>query len=153
MLTVDTTALSRFASRLQGFPARAGATMRGIVQPLGGTYLATLQAETPRGQGEANGRNRLVSNYTTDQGYTPALASYRIRNQASYLRYVIRGRPAVVAHGRALRFVIGGRVIFRKRVGPAAANNFPARAKLKMQARIERAKADLKSAVRVAWKG
>lgn len=153
MLTVDTSALARFASRLQGLPARAGAAMRGIVQPLGDAYLATLQAETPRGKGEADGRNRLVSNYTTDQSYTPGLASYRIRNHAAYLKYVIRGRPAIVAKGQALRFVIGGRVIFRKRVGPAAANNFPARAKLKMQPRIARAKADLKSAVRAAWKG
>lgn len=41
-----------------------------------------------------------------------------------YARYVEEGRGPVVARGRALRFTIGGQVLFRKRVGPAAARPF-----------------------------
>lgn len=37
-----------------------------------------------------------------------------------YARYHEEGRGPVVARGRALRFTIGGRTIYRKRVGPAA---------------------------------
>lgn len=41
-----------------------------------------------------------------------------------YARYVEEGRGPVVAKGRALRFTIGGKTLFRKRVGPAKANPF-----------------------------
>ncbi len=41
-----------------------------------------------------------------------------------YARYVEYGRGPVVARGRALRLVIGGRVIFAKRVGPARGRFF-----------------------------
>jgi len=54
------------------------------------------------------GRNRIV-----------------VGSAAPYTKYVVRGRGPVVARpGKVLRFTIGGTVLFRKRVGPAKANNF-----------------------------
>lgn len=41
-----------------------------------------------------------------------------------YARHVEFGRGPVVARGRALRFAVGGRTIYRKRVGPARARPF-----------------------------
>lgn len=41
-----------------------------------------------------------------------------------YARHVEDGRGPVVAKKKALRFSIGGKVLFRKRVGPAAAKPF-----------------------------
>lgn len=55
-----------------------------------------------------------------------------------YARYVEFGRGPVVAKGRALRFTIGGRVLFRKRVGPAKANPFFRTAFAQSQAAILR---------------
>lgn len=43
-----------------------------------------------------------------------------VGTSVSYARWVEEGRGPVVARGRALRFEVGGTVIFRKRVGPAA---------------------------------
>lgn len=41
-----------------------------------------------------------------------------------YARYVEFGRGPVVARGKALRFTVGGKTVFAKRVGPAAARPF-----------------------------
>lgn len=46
-----------------------------------------------------------------------ATASYG--TNVPYARWVEEGRGPVVAKGKALRFTIGGKVLFRKRVGPA----------------------------------
>ncbi|MRG98214.1 HK97 gp10 family phage protein [Polyangium spumosum] len=45
---------------------------------------------------------------------------------AEYAHWVEHGRGPVVAKGKALRFVVNGETIFRKRVGPAAARPFMA---------------------------
>lgn len=55
-----------------------------------------------------------------------------------YARIVHDGRGPVVARGRALSFVIGGRRLFRKRVGPAKANPYFARAWTKALPKINR---------------
>ncbi|MDI3282118.1 HK97 gp10 family phage protein [Polyangium sp. 15x6] len=52
---------------------------------------------------------------------------------AEYAHWVEHGRGPVVAKGKALRFVINGETVFRRRVGPAAARPFMAPAGEYMQ--------------------
>lgn len=137
----------RITRRLAGWPARAEQALGGIVTRLGASYLDALKAATPRGKGEAGGRARLVDSYqTTASGLT-----YRITNRAPHLRYVLQGRPAVVAKKRALRFVIGGVVFFRRRVKAAPANNFPPVVRRQMAGEIRQARTDAARAVRRAF--
>src|SRR5690349_9662660 len=81
-------------------------------------YQIALRDATPKGRGERPGRLKAAWQ-VEDRG-----DMQRVHNDAPHLRYVILGRGPIVAKGRALRFVIDGRVFFRKRVGPAAANDF-----------------------------
>jgi hypothetical protein len=123
-----------------------------VIRPLGERYLATLQAETPLGQGERPGR--LRSGYRTREHYSDTSGEYQITNETPHLGVVLRGRgPIVAERGRALRFVIRGVVLFRKRVGPAAPNPFPSRARQAMQPAIDRAPAALAAALVSAYEG
>jgi hypothetical protein len=145
--------IAKVASRLAGLSSRAGTAMRGVIQPLGDAYLVELVRETPRGKGPAEGRRRLYQSYQVDEDYGP-IASYHIQNRAPWLGFVRRGRPAIVAKpGKMLRFVIGGKVFFRARVGPAKANDFPARVAQTMRPQLERARGDIRSAVLSAYGG
>lgn len=136
-----------FTRRLQAWPQRAEAALGPIVQRVGTSYLQAFKDATPRGKGEQRG-TRLVDSYqTTASGLT-----YRITNRAPQLRYVLRGRPAVVAtRARALRFVIGGVVFFRRRVKAAPANNFPPVVRRQMAGEIRQARTDAARAVRRAF--
>lgn len=61
----------------------------------------------------------------------------RVTSEAPYTEYVIRGRgPVEAKHAKALRFEPGppgSGFIFRRRVGPAKANPFQARAMSKIE--------------------
>jgi hypothetical protein len=82
-------------------------------------YQIGLRDATPRGRGERPGR--LKAAWQIDE----QTDAFRVHNDAPHLRYVILGRgPVVAPPGKVLRFVDNGRVFFRKRVGPAAANDF-----------------------------
>jgi hypothetical protein len=101
-----------------------------------------LQDQTPEGEGENPGN--LRASYTTEQQYSLSTASYTISNVTPYLRYVLNGRgPVEASSGKMLRFVINGQVIFRKRVGPAAANPFADRAAQIMAPEIAAASQEL----------
>ena len=109
---------------------------RQVVRRLGDRYVAVLKEETPKGRGENPGT--LRAGYEDDQSYTATRGSYRIRNRVPHLRWVLKGRgPVVAKKSKALRFVIDGRVFFRRSVGPAKANNFPPRARRRMQGDID----------------
>lgn len=59
------------------------------------------------------------------------------KSQANYVDYVIRGRKGFKAKkGKALRFVIAGKVVFVKSVGPAKANPFVDRAATNMKSEL-----------------
>lgn len=135
-LRIDIPNIDGVIAALQAIPQAAEEAQRFVLQPLGDAYLAALLAETPRGQGENRGQ-RLAESYEVDQSYSPTSSQYRIRNQAPQLQYVIKGRGPIVARGRALRFTIGGRVFFRKRVGPVEPNNFPIRVQRVMQPQVD----------------
>jgi hypothetical protein len=115
---------------------------RTVVRRLGDRYIVALKEETPLGRGENPGA--LRAGYEDEQDYSATRASYRIRNRVPHLKWVLKGRGRVVAKkGKALRFVIDGQVFFRRSVGPAKANNFPPRARTKMQGDIEAARREL----------
>lgn len=117
----------------------AEGVQRQVVGDLGAAYLAALKGETPRGRGEDS--PQLVRNYEVEQHYSRDNAQYSIRNETHYLRWVIRGRKAVVAKpGKMLRFTIDGKVFYRKRVKAAKANNFPKRVRAKMRGEVAEAK-------------
>lgn len=53
------------------------------------------------------------------------LFSWLITTDKPYAEFIENGRPAIVAApGKCLRFEVNGTVLFRKRVGPAAAQPF-----------------------------
>jgi hypothetical protein len=125
---------------------------RAVVRRLGDRYVTVLKEETPRGRGENPGA--LRAGYEDEQSYSALRASYRIRNRVPHLRWVLRGRGRVVAKkGKALRFVIDGQIFFRRSVGPAKANNFPARAAMKMAPEIARAKGEVAGIIVRSYRG
>jgi hypothetical protein len=125
---------------------------RTVVRRLGDKYLTVLKEETPRGRGENPGT--LQAGYEDEQDYGATRASYRIRNRVAHLRWVLKGRPRVVAKkAKALRFVIDGRVFFRRSVKATKPNNFPARAKEKMQGDIAEARRELPALIVRQYRG
>lgn len=123
---------------LERMESRADDVQRTVIQQLGDDYLAILQDETPVGRGERPGV--LKRGYQTQQQYNQTGTEYQITNTVPHLRFVLNGRGAVTAQSaQALRFVIDGRVFFRRSVGSAAANPFDERAKQRIQPAINQA--------------
>lgn len=142
-LTTTTTGVDQALAGLQRVQAAAPQAQQAVIQPLGEQYLSALIDETPIGRGSGRGRTRLIASYAVQERYG-ATSEYRITNTAPWLGWVIRGRgPVGVVRAKALRFEIDGQVFFRKRVGAAAPNNFPARVRAKMQGKIGAAMAQL----------
>ena len=140
------------AADLTAFEAAYTTAAQTVLRGLGIAYEAQLLADTPLGTGEAPGR--LRAGYRTQERYGPRDAEYRITNTTPHLRYVLRGRgPIIAPRGRALRFVIRGVVFFRTRVGPAAANDYPARTRRAMQRRVDQAGQSLAGAMIRVYEG
>jgi len=134
--------IAAVVGKLARLSETAAAAQQQVVRSLGDRYLVVLQDQTPEGEGETAGQLRAA--YTTQQSYNQTSASYAISNVTPYLRYVLNGRgPIEAISGKALRFVINGQVIFRKRVGPAAANPFVDRAAQIMAPEIAAASQEL----------
>ncbi len=104
--------------------ARNGDLQKQEVQSFGKRYRDAMIAKTPQGHGPKKDR-RLADAYDVEEDYSANAAFYGFTNETDYLTYVLNGRGEVEAKpGKVLRFVIDGRVFFRKRVGPASANPF-----------------------------
>jgi len=145
----DDTATAAALTRLAG--AHFGAAQT-VLRGLGTAYEAQLRADTPLGTGEAPGR--LRAGYRRSSFYSATIAEERITNTTPHLRYVLRGRgPIIAPRGRALRFVIRGVVFFRTRVGPAAANDYPARTRRAMQRQVDQAGQSLADAMIRVYEG
>lgn len=101
--------------------------MRESMRFLGDEVVRTLQAEAPVRTGQLKKGIR----YRTQQKGQREI-ELRVTSEAPYTVYVIRGRgPVEAKNAKALRFEPGppgSGFIFRKRVGPAKANPFVARA-------------------------
>jgi len=139
-LRIDIPALAGVQAALQRLPALAAEAQAYVIRPLGQAYRQALIDATPVGRGEAGPGRRLSESYDLGESYTSTDAHVRITNTAPQLEYVIKGRdPVGVVRARALRFVIDGRVIFRRRVGAAKANNFPPLVIAAMQPQVDAA--------------
>lgn len=131
-IQITITGADTVISTLQRGTQRAGEAQRTEVRRVGGAYLTALRTLTPVGKGERPGRLRKA--YQTQAQATSTSASFRITNTTPYIRFVTEGRGPVEAKpGKMLRFVINGRVFFRKRVGPAKANPFDEKAAQQME--------------------
>ena len=145
--TITESGLSERIAALQRMRNEATDAQQTVIRPLGVAYRDALITATPRGRGEERGK-RLYESYDTDETSSGNRVTYTITNKAPQLTYVLRGRgPVVAKRARALRFVIDGRVFFRRRVGPAAANNFPPKARAAMQGEINAAPAQMARAI------
>jgi hypothetical protein len=141
-LTTTTTGAEATAAHLARLPQIAAEAQHVVIGRLGNRYLLALREATPVGKGERPGGLRAA--YTAEESYGAGGATYRIRNASPVLRYVIHGRgPVRAIRAKALRFVIGGVVFFRRSVGPVAPNDFPARVAAAMQGEIAAARAEL----------
>lgn len=85
------------------------------------------------GEGEAKRRVRVKSGHGrrtithTAARWSGNTVEARYGTNLFYLRLLEKGRgPIRARRAQALRFVVGGRVLFRKRVGPAPARPFMA---------------------------
>lgn len=120
---------------VKGRFAKASAEMvrsrREEMRAMGRRVVTALQAEAPVRTGRLK---KGIGFKTHESGREMEI---RVTSEAPYTHYVIRGRgPVVAIHAKALRFEPGppgSGFIFRKRVGPAKANPFQARAMAKIE--------------------
>ena len=135
--TIDIPQSRAVLDALARAPQIAQDAQQAVMEPLGESYLVALKRETPKGRGEERGV-RLSESYQVSEIYNPAGSLYRITNVSPKLQFVIKGRgPVVAKKARALRFVIDGKIIFRKRVGATKPNNFPSRVEAEMRPQID----------------
>lgn len=128
---INITGLDDVTDALERLRNEAGRIQADEVRAVDEAYTRTLVRFTPLGKGERPGR--LRGGYVTTRKVTPTRAESTITNTMPYQGYVLEGRgPVVASPGKMLRFVINGRVFFRKRVGPAAANPFDEQADREM---------------------
>jgi hypothetical protein len=98
-IRITTTGLDQLARRFTGAEAIIGRELVTMVDRL-----------TIAGSTEAKGRVGVKTG--------------TLRSNVPYAKVHNDGRGPVVARGRALRFTIGGQVLFRKRVGPARGRKY-----------------------------
>lgn len=104
----------RLAQRMAAAPQIVGEEMTRGIDRLTLQGEGFTKAETPVKTGHL--RRSIAHKPATFAG---GVATGSWGTATPYGRYVEEGRGPVVARGRALRFEIGGRVLYRKRVGPA----------------------------------
>lgn len=104
-----------FAARTAAAPRIVAEEMTRGIDRLTIQGTAFTQLETPVRTGHLR---RSIAHVPASFGGGMARGSYG--TATPYARYVEEGRgPVVAGPGRMLRFTIGGRVLYRKRVGPA----------------------------------
>ena len=112
-LTIDVSKLLALSTKLEAAkPKIPAALVTGVTK--GGLYVeGVAKGNAPVKTGHL--RRSIVSQASAMAGGAQA----RIGPSTPYARWVEEGRGPVVAHGKALRFSIGGQTLYRKRVGPA----------------------------------
>ena len=119
------------------------------MRDLGKEIVQTLRSEAP----VRTGRLRQGLGYNTRESGTSLRIS--VTSEAPYTDLVIRGRgPVEAKRAKALRFEPGppgSGFIYRKRVGPAKANPFVARAMSKLGGIEHRTAARISSRITRAW--
>lgn len=113
-ITVDASEVLALASRMAGAPA---IIQRHLVQ--GVTRAGHLVEGRAKGNAPVK-TGHLRRSITTRVSGSAGGAQAIVGTNVPYARWVEEGRGPVVARGRALRFEVGGKVVFARRVGPAA---------------------------------
>ena len=115
---VDTAQIDAWAARLKGADAVVRDELVGAMHRSVLTLEAKAKANAPVKTGTL--RRSITGVVQPGGGAVRGVVGTNV----PYARYVHDGRGPVVAHGKALRFEIGGQVLFRKRVGPAKGKPF-----------------------------
>ena len=126
--TVDASDMDRFGTRLQGAERIVGnALTRGVDR-------LTIAAEgfAKEGVGVRTGHLRRSIAHRPAV-FAGGVATGSVGTNVPYARIHEEGRGPVVARGKALRFTVGGKTIYRKRVGPAAGRWYMKKARARVQ--------------------
>jgi len=98
-----------------------------------GRFISGLDSAIDRGlmqtafKGQSVAKSKSKGSVAASVGVTQTKAGYELQARAPHARWVEDGRgPVVAKRAKMLRFEVGGRVLFRKRVGPARARPFMA---------------------------
>jgi hypothetical protein len=150
--TIRATGLNEAIAGFRRMQQATPDAQRQEIRRLGEKHLALLRQAAPLGKGDAPGQLRAGFNLAfQDSGAT---IGYRITNNVPHLRYVLRGRPAVHAKKvKALRFVIAGKVFYRRSVRPAAPNRFDQTVRKQMQPEIRAAGLSIRTRIARSYKG
>lgn len=136
----DTSELDALASRMAGADRIVQQHLVRGVSDAGKIVEGHAKGIAPVKTG--NYRRNITSQASAVAGGATAI----VRAGAPYSIWVERGRGPVVARGRALRFEVGGRVVYTKRVGPAAGHyvfrRTLAATRARVRARLEQAGRD-----------
>ena len=114
-LHIDASDFDRFGNRLGGAQRVVGNALTRGVDRL--TIAAEGFAKQEVGVKTGHLRRSIAHRPATFAG---GVATGSVGTNVPYARIHEEGRGPVVARGKALRFQIGGKTLYRKRVGPAA---------------------------------
>lgn len=131
-ITVDTSQLEAMARRYAGARPIVEAETRNAMNRATVIVQGTARQLVPVDTG------RLRASIATEIRGTGGGVVGVVGSNVKYARIVEEGRGPVVAKGRALRFEIGGQIIFRKSVGPAKGKPYLRPALQRNRARIGR---------------
>jgi hypothetical protein len=118
-IRITTTGLDQLARRFTGAEAIIGRELVTMVDRL--TIAGSTEAKGRVGVKTGTLRRSLTHEPARRAGGTVVGA---FGSNVPYAKVHNDGRGPVVARGRALRFTIGGAVLFRKRVGPARGRKY-----------------------------
>lgn len=146
--------LDQLITKLRHLPEMAQGVQAEQLKKIGSLYRDELIKATPRGESRGGGSQALYKSYRTDFTTSGNTSTYRITNRVKHLRYVLHGRgPVVAKRGKALRFVIGGKVFFRKRVKGVLPNRFDQRVRNQFAPRLRELGIDMRDVVVDKYRG
>lgn len=119
-ITIDTSEITALANRMEGAPRIIQAELTEAMRE--GTQLVTQRARQIAPKGKTKELSRRITPEVRVLGLN---VEGIVTAQARHSRWIEEGRgPVVARRAKALRFEVGGQVLFRKSVGPAAAQPF-----------------------------
>lgn len=129
--TVTIPALPPFVAKMQAAPRIVGEEMGTAGRRVGIMVERGAKGYTPVKTGT------LRRSITNQVAVSPMVTRVTVGTNVPYAKYVEFGRgPITASPGKVLRFEIGGKVIFRKSVGPAKARPFLYKAFRELRGRI-----------------
>lgn len=130
---VDASDFDRFGNRVQGAERIVGNVLTRGVDRL---TIAT-EGFAKEGVGVRTGTLRRSLAHVP-ASFAGGVATGSVGTNVPYARIHEEGRGPVVARGKALRFTVGGKTIYRKRVGPAAGRWYMKKARARVAPLLRR---------------